>query len=76
MIRLANEILRGAFEGDFALALERAAAFCRVMSLGSADLAGSDETSGRARGETIRSDRYSAMAHELTNFARVWRAAR
>lgn len=76
MTRLANEILRGAFEGDFALALERAAAFCRVMSLGSADLVSPDETTRSARGEEARSARYSAMADELTSFARVWRAAR
>src|SRR5688500_7667966 len=40
---LTDAILRGVFEGDLAVALERAAAFCRVISSGRADLAhGSD----------------------------------
>ncbi|MGN6125865.1 MAG: DNA-directed RNA polymerase subunit beta, partial [Humibacter sp.] len=34
IIDLADRILRGVFEGDFAVALERAAAFCRVSASG------------------------------------------
>lgn len=36
--RVADEILRGVFAGDFAVALERAAAFCHVVSSGRADV--------------------------------------
>ena len=39
MKTLADAILRGVFEGDLAVALERAAAFCRVVSSGRADRA-------------------------------------
>jgi hypothetical protein len=31
---MADSVLAGAFTGDFAVALERAAAFCRVVSTG------------------------------------------
>lgn len=68
VVELANEILRGAFRGDFAVALERAAAFCRVMSAGITELEGSDDTfSGRAAG-------YAGMADEFTAQAKLWRA--
>ena len=36
VIRVADEILRGAFTGDFAVALERAASFCYVVVAGRA----------------------------------------
>lgn len=71
---LATEILRGAFAGDFAAALERAAAFCRVMALGSSDLASADTEPRRSRGEAIRGARYAQMADDLTSFAAQWRA--
>src|SRR6478752_5295498 len=38
MSRVIDEVLRGVFEGDLAVALERAAAFCRVVSAGRADI--------------------------------------
>ncbi|MFQ6171463.1 hypothetical protein ACK8HX_07650 [Oryzobacter sp. R7] len=37
--RVADQILAGVFEGDLAVALERAAAFCAVISAGRAELA-------------------------------------
>lgn len=39
LVELINTILRGLFQGDFAVALERAAAFCRVQATGSTHLA-------------------------------------
>ena len=36
---LADHILRGLFEGDFAVALDRAAAFCRVEAQGASSVA-------------------------------------
>ncbi len=35
---LLDAVLRGVFDGDFAVALERAAAFCRVVSAGRAEV--------------------------------------
>jgi len=65
--RVADEILRGAFTGDFALALERAAAFCHVVVSGRAELARRSTDLGRA-------GRLQHLARDLTTNARLWRA--
>lgn len=64
---VADEILRGVFVGDFALALERAAAFCHVVSSGRADI-----THG-ARA-VVQAGRLQTMAEDLAASARLWRA--
>lgn len=64
--RVADEILRGAFTGDFALALERAAAFCQVVVAGRAELA-------RASSDLGRAGRLQQFARDLTTSARLWR---
>ena len=63
--RIADDILRGAFAGDFAVALERAAAFCAVTSAGSADLDGPEAL--------LRATRLQQMAADLAAGARPWR---
>lgn len=63
--RIADDILRGAFDGDFAVALERAAAFCAVTSAGSADLDGQEAL--------LRATRLQQMAADLAASARLWR---
>ena len=45
---LADAILAGVFEGDLAVALERAAAFCRVVAAGRADRSEGEEAATRA----------------------------
>lgn len=64
---VADEILRGVFMGDFAVALERAAAFCHVVSSGRADI-----THG-ARA-VVQAGRLQTMAEDLAASARLWRA--
>lgn len=75
LIALADEILRGVFEGDFAIALERAAAFCRLSSAGAASIA--DDLEGtepeRARELTTRALRLHQTATELSSCSRLWR---
>lgn len=73
---LADEILRGVFVGDFAIALDRAAAFCRVSASGATSVADdSDFTSPeRATELTLRADRLAIMAEEFTACARLFRA--
>jgi hypothetical protein len=73
---LADEILRGAFIGDFAVALDRAAAFCRVSAAGATSIADdADFTSPeRATALTARADRLALTADELTSCARLHRA--
>jgi hypothetical protein len=73
---LADEILRGVFIGDFSIALDRAAAFCRVCAAGATSIADdadfvSDE---RAAELTARADRFATTADEFATGARLQRA--
>jgi hypothetical protein len=73
---LADRILRGAFDGDFALALERAAAFCRVTAAGAISVADDQDASSpeRASELTVRAQRFVITADELMACARMARA--
>lgn len=62
---LSDRILGGIFDGDLAVALERAAAFCRVVATGRAHLEDGDMTSAAA---------LVTMAEDLEGSARLWRA--
>jgi hypothetical protein len=75
IITLADQILRGIFEGDFAVALERAAAFCRVSAAGSASVADDADAAEPARSAdlTTRALRLSTLASELSSCAKLWR---
>lgn len=72
---LADQILRGVFDGDFAVALDRAAAFCRVSAAGATSVADDLESTepGRATELTTRALRLSTTANELVSCARLWR---
>lgn len=74
IIELADRILRGLFEGDFAVALERAGAFCRVTAAGCASVADDVDATEPARATelTTRALRMSQIANELTFCARLW----
>lgn len=67
MGRVIDEVLKGVFEGDLAVALERAAAFCRVVSAGRADISSGDASAEQAANVLV-------MAEDLTVCARLWRA--
>jgi hypothetical protein len=71
LARLADAVLAGAYRGDFAVALERAASFFRVIAEGRRALAveGADGEADRER--AIRNDR---AADGLTFAALRWRA--
>ncbi|HRP99622.1 MAG TPA: DNA-directed RNA polymerase subunit beta [Terrimesophilobacter sp.] len=73
---LADRILRGIFVGDFADALERAAAFCRITASGATSLADDYEHTEpqRATELTTRALRYSTTAGELATCAHLWRS--
>ncbi|MCT9821040.1 DNA-directed RNA polymerase subunit beta [Microbacterium sp. W1N] len=75
LVELSDAILRGVFTGDFAVALDRAASFCRVEAAGAADLAddADDVDPERARGYTARALRLATYADELTAAAGLWR---
>lgn len=75
IMALADLILRGVFEGDLALALDRAAAFARVTADGSLDLADDADATEPARADllTKRAARLSTLAEELSLSARLQR---
>lgn len=64
---VADAILRGAFIGDFAVALDRAAAFAHVVVAGRAELARRSTDLGRA-------GRLQQLARDLSACAQLWRA--
>lgn len=72
---LVDRILEGAFSGDFAVALERASAFCRVVASGRAERAerhdGQDDA--RADGEARSAALLGDTARDLTKCAAAWR---
>jgi hypothetical protein len=72
---LADRILRGVFEGDFAVALERAAAYCRVSAAGCTSLAEDATTTApeRATELTDRAVTFTRIANELHAAAGLWR---
>lgn len=74
--QLADEILRGLFTGDFGVALDRAAAFCRVSAAGATSLADDADlvSPERASDLTARAARFAVTAEELTTCARLSRA--
>jgi hypothetical protein len=74
IIELADQILRGVFRGDLAVALDRAASFCRVEAAGCTDVATATELTepDRARGLTTRALRLSIMGDELHSSARLY----
>ncbi|MEO8887869.1 MAG: hypothetical protein ABI429_01035 [Jatrophihabitantaceae bacterium] len=69
--RVADDVLAGAYRGDFAVALERAAALFRVIAAGRRELAGPDERGQLERGLAERNER---AASDLSSAARLWRA--
>lgn len=72
---LADQILRGVFTGDFAIALDRAAAFCRIMAQGCASVADDADAAEpeRAAVLTTRALRFEIIADDLTRSAGLWR---
>ena len=75
LVQLIDTILRGLFEGDFAVALEHAAAFCRIQASGATHIADDYENteSERATALTTRALRLSTYADDLAAAAALWR---
>jgi hypothetical protein len=72
---LADAVLTGAYRGDFDVALERAAAFFRVIAVGRRELAGAG--AGTAEGDNADldlADRNERCADALHRAAAAWRA--
>lgn len=76
LVALIDTILRGAFRGDFAVALERAAAFCRIQASGATHTADDYEPTEprRASDLTIRASRLSSYGQDLSAASTLWRS--
>ncbi|HEX5495726.1 MAG TPA: hypothetical protein VFX70_14235 [Mycobacteriales bacterium] len=76
--RFADAILAGAYRGDFAVALERAAAFFRIVAIGRREVDAGAEDSGSGSGQPAdeMAERNERCAHALARAARAWRAGR
>ncbi len=76
MVALADAILRGVFDGDFAVALNRAASFSRVEASGATHLADDYELTepDRSTALTTKALRLSTFAADLDAAAAHWRA--
>jgi hypothetical protein len=74
--QLADQILRGAFRGDFAIALDRASSFCRVLAAGALSITNDSDAVNpeRATELTTRALRFTTTAEELTACARMQRS--
>lgn len=75
VLEVADQILRGVFAGDLAIALDRAAAFCRVVAAGCTGVADDLEATEPARGTelTTRALRLSQTAADLTASSKLER---
>lgn len=72
---MADSILSGAFDGDFDVALERAAAFCRVVALGQVDHADAAEHANGAHASKLTRNSHLLVrtAEDLEAAAHAWR---
>ncbi|GEK87189.1 DNA-directed RNA polymerase subunit beta [Microbacterium aerolatum] len=75
LVALIDTIMRGVFRGDFSVALERAAAFCRVQVSGATHVADDYESTEAERASelTTRARRLHAYANDLSAAAGLWR---
>src|SRR4051812_421653 len=73
VVEMADAVLAGAFTGDFAVALERAGAFCRVVSTGWALLADDDADVDRGQARTRRASDLLRTGQQLELAAERWR---
>jgi hypothetical protein len=70
---LGDAVLTSAFDGDFAVALERAGAFCRVISAGRAHVADAEPDSEAGERLTRLAGGNLRMAEQLEHAAQLWR---
>lgn len=74
--RVADQILAGVFDGDLAVALERASAFCAVIAAGRAELAHDSDglDPDAASGLTHSGAALLATGEDLRACANLWRS--
>ncbi|HSU71762.1 MAG TPA: hypothetical protein VLI70_09930 [Micrococcaceae bacterium] len=72
---MADAILSGAFDGEFDVALERSAAFCRVVALGQTRIADSREAANEDHAGKLTRNAHQLIktAEDLEHAAKAWR---
>jgi len=75
MRTMADAVLSGAFDGEFDVALERSAAFCRVVALGQVTLADGAELANEAHASRLTRNSHQLVktAEDLEHAANAWR---
>ena len=75
ILTLSDRILHGLYTGDFAVALERGAAFARLTAAGATSVADDADVSAaeRASALTTRAFRLAELAEDLSAAAALWR---
>ena len=75
ILTLSDRILHGLYTGDFAVALERGAAFARLTAAGATSVADDADVSDaeRASALTTRAFRLAELAEDLSAAAALWR---
>jgi len=78
LITLVDDVLGGVYAGDLAVALERAAAFCRILASGGAFEADQRDSVSEHQAQrlTLAASALLRTAEELEADARLWRADR
>jgi len=78
LVDMTTAILTGAFTGDFDIALQRAAAFCRIVALGEASHADAADLADTDRGSALTraAHRLTRTAEDLEACASEWRTHR
>ena len=75
VVAVVDAVLRGVAEGDFAVTLERAAAFCRVLAIGRAHHADTPVEEDAGTALTRSAARLVRTAEQLEHVAHRWRAS-
>jgi hypothetical protein len=75
ILALADSILHGLYTGDFAVALDRGAAFCRLAAAGATSVADDSDLTAEERASvlTVRAFRLAELAEDLSAAAALWR---
>jgi hypothetical protein len=78
LVRLLDDVLSGVYTADLAVALERAAAFCRILAAGGAFEADQRDTISGTQASRLTHAASSLLrtAEELETAARLWRTDR
>lgn len=74
VVAVADQILHGVYRGDFAVALDRAAAFARIVATGRAGNEPGARSTEETEAEAMSAARLIRTAEQLAVCSRLWRS--